>query len=176
MLQSLHATPEIIRESAIARLADYPEGIRQADLIAITEVEVSKKYTITEHAVKNAIWNLDEKFPDLVIKKKISHRNVIFLPTDNCIKKTNFKENFTEGLVKWPDEALNKARITILEAELTQLLRLIELGDIQTTFLVQKSNFIGLSGKEIEAVVGIKHAIEQLKKYRAYLDNFKDGI
>ncbi|WP_058830672.1 hypothetical protein [Paenibacillus polymyxa] len=93
-------TPDYIRDTAVSILQDYDMGIKQSDLWREVETFLSESgYEITDHTLKNALWDLEKQRPEEVLKIKKSAKNVELHPLDNNSDKQDaYDEAWNESL------------------------------------------------------------------------------
>jgi hypothetical protein len=162
-------TPDIIRDEALKILSEHRGGIRQSDLFKMTEAKVAFAYSVSEHSVKNALWDIAEKYPQFVEKKKISSRKVVLLPTDELIGKYDTLKTAAKAaadVVKEYPEIAFALTGRLLAHKFMDIMRYIELSEIDQFLELTKMDYEHMTVQEIEATYGIKHALEQLRNYR----------
>jgi hypothetical protein len=175
------ATPDLIRNIATFILAQYPEGIKQSELLKLTEVQVAQQYRYNkDHTIRNSLWDLEVKFPELVIKKKLSPRNAVLYPSDKLMEqKGKLPDGFVKE-VKSPFEAHIEGQITRLKSDekavkkkmsdlsykVVDISRFIDFVDVDELINLDKFELQYLSVNEIEAIYSLKVALEQLRKSR----------
>lgn len=169
------ANPEVIRNAGLKLLADFPSGVKQADLFAMAHgyLEASG-YQLKDHSTRNALYNLEEKFPEYVIKKKMSYRNVVLIPTNELINRHKSTEDTVPDSIEFTPSEENEYRLTAITYALSEMLRTHELsGNDKMLSDIFDTGFEGLSAFEIEAIVGLKHSLDGLKKWRnAFMHSF----
>ena len=162
-------SPATIREVGLAVLAKNKTGLRQSDLFRLTEE--SFEVSLTPNAVKNALWNIDELYPEYVFKQKISTKFVVLMPTPKLIEEKQyiFEENddnkfrINERESTYASTNLN---LGMLSAKTNELLRYVELMEIEP---IVNSIDSGYTMQEVEAIFNIKTALEHLRKARNIL-------
>jgi hypothetical protein len=164
-------TPDAIRQKALMKLAKSEMGIRQADLFKEVELELSYEFVIPDHAVKNALWDLPEKFPEYVVKTKLSYRNVILYPTKqliDVIDKTFIEtQTYDSRVLEAPVIDMRKTRNTMLAYKVMEIHRFIEESEIFPLIIEIQQNYLkDMTISEIEALFGIKNSLDQLRQYR----------
>lgn len=186
-------TPDIIRETALNLLARNPGGIRQSDLFKLTEQEIAFDYSIEgEHTIRNAIWNLETKYPELVIKKKLSHRNVVLFPSNDLIHdyarkfKRRTEEKIAEEQLEYhidkelaeskkfveeikSAEERGRIKSTLLGYKLMEIVRYIEMSEVDELLDLSKKDIMFMDAESLEAAFTLKSVIEQLRKCRNLL-------
>lgn len=91
---NLPLTPDDIREKALDILAGHRAGIKQADLFKKTETTLSADYVVPSHAVKNALWDLADRYESYVVKKKASYRDVWLYPTEALLEAVPLSSSY----------------------------------------------------------------------------------
>lgn len=176
--------PEIIRTTALNILASRPEGVRLADLYKLTEKELETDFEIQEYDMRNALWNIEEKYPQLVTKKKLSPRNAVVQPTAKLIVEISTQEpsdKYYELVDRIEEEEraerrsegseLNKSRAKHILLQLSDVWSLLDKSDIPELLdEMRKSDYLGLDSYEIENLIGIRHALNKLKDCYAVLE------
>lgn len=172
-------TPEKIRRTGLRMLSAHPEGMRLAELFKETELELGFDYVIPEHSIKNALWNIVENYPEYVEKKKLSYRNVLLYPKKELIdlmisaygtREDINKVNEVKEAVASYNVASQGIRQTLLTMKVMDIYRYIEQSELEDLLLeIQENDFKLLTVQEIEAIVGIKNSVAQLKNYRNQL-------
>jgi hypothetical protein len=176
-----NATPDLIRNIAMFILAQYPEGIKQSELLKLTEIQVAQQYRYNkDHSIRNSLWDLEVKFPDLVIKKKLSPRNAILYPSDELLEQKRKSSVGLDKEVKSPyiekieglidklasDEANVKKKLSDLSYKVVEISRFIDFVEVDKLINLDKFELQYLSVNEIEAIYSLKIALEQLRKSR----------
>jgi len=172
-------SPEVIRRLGLRILRSHPEGIRQADLIKETELELAFDHVVPKDSVRNALWNLEVEFSPYVIKKKTSYRHVFLFPTEELQKLID--ETFINAPIVITPKSLKdeikaladqsrEVRRKKLSLKVFDLYEAIENSGIEKMLQeTQESDFRAMTVQEIEALVGIKNAISQFNQYRNQL-------
>ncbi|MBY0023804.1 hypothetical protein J2W97_000810 [Paenibacillus jamilae] len=189
-------SPDLIREFALDILSGNPFGIKQSDLFKNTELLLSDHYLIPEHSIKNALWDISERFSNLVVKKKRSYREVYLYPTaklreiaplSDIYKDHYYNEDGqpifydevdTDGdrpltdLQKLMEERQEREREVRLNLDsfnhkILELSRFIEFSEIFGLISsIQQEGMDELSPNEREAFYKAKFAVEQIKDVR----------
>ncbi|KAF6658916.1 hypothetical protein ACT3XG_14935 [Paenibacillus polymyxa] len=163
-------TPEHVRRTALRLLAQFPSGIKQADLMRETELELSFDYVIPEHLIKNSLWNLADSFPEYVEKRKVSYRNVFLFPTNELfefIRKAHPKFD-RDGKNKKPSPPEKKNLLMgMVTYGAVTIQGAIQDANINEAIIEIQQNYLKeLTIQEIEAIVSLKHTIEQFNNLR----------
>ncbi|WP_149093369.1 hypothetical protein [Paenibacillus terrae] len=83
---NISLSTDSIREFALDLLKTHQAGIKQADFFKQVELLLSQQFHVPSYAVRNALWDLPERHDDLVIKRKLSYRDVRLFPTDRLLQ------------------------------------------------------------------------------------------
>ncbi|WP_018755154.1 hypothetical protein [Paenibacillus terrigena] len=185
-------TPDDVRMFALSILAKYPKGIRQIELFRQTERMMSYSYHIeSEHTIKNALWNLEDLEPRYVKKVKKSARLVLFFPTEELIRKEDktksevsaTSDSSLHDIEISPSDIIfenqhtysveetypNRVSIDLIGNKVLELWGFIERSGLEQQLNLSKEDLITLSMGEIEAIMGLKSILAQLKKHRNML-------
>lgn len=171
---------EIIRAQALKILAGRITGVRLADLRFLTEQvlhNIIPKDTSRRGSYRSAIWDLDKRFPDYVIKKVIGQKHAIFIPTPKLIKE--------EAVIKVPiqpevnDVEESNGETSILNEfikfkhDLLDLFRFIDYMRLEK-FVPNETLIQQIGFEEYKILTKISMHIESLRELKA--TSFFDGI
>ncbi|MFD1267554.1 hypothetical protein ACFQ3Y_08975 [Paenibacillus motobuensis] len=165
------ASPDIIRETAIEILKNQSKGMRQSDLFTITgTILESKGYQFDkEHSIKNALWNLQEKYPDIVEKRNVGKRTAILLYKQPL--ETRLAES--KSLYSLDTEPNSAAPLKLrIQAFLLDFDDLIKENEklFDSIFGLEPSSYKHLSHSEIDAIHNVRIAYQLILEARdAYL-------
>lgn len=155
---------QLIRESALQIIANQSEGIRQKELFSLVASHLDMDESAP--AIRNALWNLEVKYPELVRKVKISARNVELFPTEklqNAFVFTYDEEDKSEEIAGY-SKAQSDLRILTLAFKLNELLRYIDMSEIDSFLHIHNDDLEHMVLEEIEAILKIRESLRTLKE------------
>jgi|GEM_PF-3908564 len=160
-------SPAEIRKIAVEIVHDHPAGIRLSDLYRKTS-DALRDARINEHSVKNALWDLDQKFPNEVYKKKNSERRVTLFPTlDRYLNLPTVQEDSA------PYKAGRDITLDIGVLKILDVVRHIEISDFDVAINLEEEDKDILSIEQIQAISQFKSAIDQIKRVGEVLQNVR---
>jgi len=174
----------LIRKTALEVLAQYKNGIRQSDLIRKVEDTVKVNILLSEHTVRNAVWDLQDKYPDAVFKKKISHRNVLLFPTDALVEKygsdlpydIKFLDTSDVEIAAGAEDLALISHTGALQYRLLDIFRYVEMSQIDSSVEEIFTNYHQkLSPNEVEQLLKLKTALREIREVRNYVAHFGFG-
>jgi len=157
-------TPDLIRDKALTVLVGHENGIKQADFFAEVEAVLSTEFVVHKHSVKNALWDLSDRFPEYVTKKKFTYRDVRLFPSSKLLsERKGVAQDFTKDLMKYlSSDEFKTLRLNMLALKIKDIERYILLNEIQG--LIDEVIYEGASihVRELEEIIGLKFAINGL--------------
>lgn len=173
--------PEDIRLKALDILAGKKEGIKQAELFKKTESALLTNHIVPEHSIKNALWDISDRYSDFVIKKKASYREVWLYPTDELIAAAPLTQpsglhfNSEEEAAAFDEVVAEMSRHTedfklkksMLTARFMEAYRFIEFSDLLSIMAEVQLNYLNkLTPSEEETFFRMKFALKELREIR----------
>jgi len=157
-------TPDVIRDRGFTVLAQYPNGIRQTNFFTEVEAKLSTEFTVPPHAVKNSLWDLSDRYPEFVTKKKLSYRDVRLYPTERLLKERRGNlDDFTEDVLRYSmSDEFKLLRLHMLALKLQEMDRFILFSEMEGVLneVIYEGSI--LSPREMEALIGYKIALNNL--------------
>ncbi|MDR9852953.1 hypothetical protein RJP21_04980 [Paenibacillus sp. VCA1] len=159
-------TPDLIRDKALTVLVKHANGIKQADFFAEVEAVLSTEFVVHKHSVKNALWDLSDRFPEYVVKKKFTYRDVRLFPSSKLLVERNgATEDYTKDLLKYmlSDEfkAIKLHMLALKVKDIERHLFLSEIEGLINEIIYEGAN---IHVRELEEIVGLKVAIKALSE------------
>lgn len=166
MTKNAPLTPDIIRSTALKIIALHEEGVRQSQLFFDTKQALSSDYiNVPITSIRNALWDLEKRFPEYVEKKKVSTRMALLYPTKKLTAMSKDSGNDREYSIELAD--LRPVRLTMLINKILEIAHYIELSGIEElTEEVLVSYSSEINPNELEVIFGVRSAVKQLKNYR----------
>lgn len=173
----LPLTPDTVREKALDILSGRREGIKQADLFKKTEAALSEKYIVPAHAVKNALWDLADRYENFVVKKKTSYRDVSLYPTDDLVQAAPVSSDSylskVEPMELSEDQAEYLAKMSspyaqgIVKVKFLELYGALEFSGILADMAnIQLNHLKEMSPSELEQFFKLKTVLTDMRKLR----------
>ncbi|MGG1641819.1 hypothetical protein ACIFQM_11095 [Paenibacillus sp. NRS-1782] len=169
-------SPDLIRNVALDVLAKRSEGIKQADLFRATESELMHHYIIPEHSIKNALWDLGDRFPKYVIKRKPSYREVWLFPADDLLRVAPITEilELPPTISDWEEAERDHKQSQLIDYNISglnnktiEIARFIEFSGIEENIRVlQQEGIDHMSPDEKETFFKLKLTLGLLKEVR----------
>lgn len=185
--------PEMIRRVALDILSNRKEGIKQAELFRATEAFLSLHYIVPDHSIKNALWDLSDRYSDFVIKKKPSYREVWLYPSSKLIEESPidlpefaesvpYKRHFElESVVREvaatssyaaDDDAQVSQLASILSFKVLDLGRYAEFSEIDGVISELMDQYsTKLRPKDLEKLVELRLLLRSIRSMRTYFSN-----
>lgn len=161
---STEITPDLIRNTALEVLSSRPNGIRQTNFFDDVEAALSGKFKIPKHSIKNALWDLNDRYPEYVIKKKLSYRDVRLFPTQRLLEeKGNSKEDWQDDILAFMEtDEFKKLKLEMLMLKTEDLYRHIvfsEMSSLLEEILYSNSSFTPV---ELETLIAFKLTLDDV--------------
>lgn len=167
-------TLQTIRKKALEILMRHPKGIRQKELFDLTK----KELRITdEHSIKNALWNLPDKFPHYAVKQRKSARNVIIHPTDELLQLYEYaysgRSDAENSMVKEAHTVYDQVaasyesegtRLEAVNLIISNIISELEKSNIYRLLDLSKEDLASMPLYEIEAILRLKESIRILEE------------
>jgi hypothetical protein len=185
---------EVIRRTALNYLAAHPNGIRAVELRKLTEEILSDYLPKTgkdSDRFKSALWDLEKRYPDYVVRIELQPRRVTLYPSDDLqkdifngkfevpqldsleLEKENSNQSFIGELKNLADELLEhnltispKLRMLMIAELVGQLSLHIEKSGLLTLLDVNEEDLKQMSKDDIEAVASLKMHLSIINKHR----------
>lgn len=152
MVQKPTPSPNQVRIVALEILQDHPAGIRLSDLYRKTETAM-RDFDINEHSVKNAVWDIDQKYPYDVIKKKNSERSVTLYPAIG-----HYLPTVQEDAA--PYSAGRDITLDILVLKILDVVRHIQTSDFEELLNLNEEDKNILSIEQLQAIGQFQTAVK----------------
>lgn len=161
---SAELTPDLIRSTALDVLASRPNGVRQTNFFDDVEAALSGKYKIPQHSIKNALWDLNDRYPEFVIKKKLSYRDVRLFPTQRLLEERgDSKTNWQDDILAYMEtDEFKKIKLEMLRMKTEDLYRHIvfsEMNGLLEEILYSDSSFTPV---ELETLIAFKLTLDDI--------------
>lgn len=178
-----YPTTSDIRDTALSIIADHMEGVKQVDLWEVVEKVMSFSYVIDQPKIKNALWDIDKRFPEYVVKVKKSPKEAIIYPTTDLVKKNN-EELIAEESVEYltgidDDYEASGGYIRIACETFLQLHAESEQRPLEMYLQLSRDSIANLHRREVEALVMLESLHKQAKEVKEVVlkayDNIRNG-
>lgn len=186
-----HLTPDVVRETALDILASFPPytGIKQSALFKRTEAALEENYAVPKHAIKNALWDLADRFPDFVVKQKTSYREVAVFPTEQLKEAApisasrygihyggpnespetpvSYDYESESGVERAGDNGGYKTKQSVLSSKILEIYSMIEYSGILADMAEIQLNYLSeMNPSELERFFKLKSITAELRALR----------
>lgn len=164
-------SPDQIREVALNIIHQHPQGIRQIDLIEeIIKLHKSELAGSGDPLIKvrNAVWNIAEKFPYEVSKNRINGKKAILIPRSGVTRAVGRSAGgrIAEASPNYDDYIPDILESTWLLLSYIEEVLDVSPSMVDTVVNVKPADLAILSEAEMSAVMDMRNALISLKKCR----------
>lgn len=174
--------PAQIRDAAIEIVKLHPQGIRLKELIEEILLRYETKlssYDNPEGKVRNAVWNIDEKFPYLIAKKNTTGRKAMLIPKEVGAPRSKGrvpgsiqeKQGIYEALEERPSNVLHNAWMLLTELE-TEIEHHKYLAEVVEDVTPRQLGELELD--DMNTVIELRGILASIKKCRKIVTDRQD--
>ncbi|MCG7407741.1 hypothetical protein MH117_09925 [Paenibacillus sp. ACRRX] len=159
-------TPDEIREIALNIIKRNPQGVRQIDLINLILDDFREE--LAHHkdpmvAVRNAIWNLEVKYPNEISKQNVGGKRALLIPKNSITREREDFHSYNDSEYVNAKLGIESAWAVLNDLEMALGRNSLNLTEIE---MITPEQLSYLNMDDIKTLFELRGIVESIRRCR----------